>query len=83
MSASTSVIKSIGGSAGNLMKCKKLLTSRATVHDYKHAELQHTREPKQEIDNLSESQRLWKLLLQLRCTLRLRNSNKAGSHHTS
>lgn len=37
------------------MKCKKLLTLRATVHDYKHAELQHTRELKQEIDTL-----IWK-----------------------
>ena len=52
MSASTFVIKRIGESVGNLMKCKKLLTLRATVHDYKHAELQHTRELQQEIDTL-------------------------------
>lgn len=52
MSASSFVINRIGESVGNLMKCKNLLTLRATVHEHKHAELQHTGELKQEIDTL-------------------------------
>jgi len=52
MSASTFVIKRMGESVGNLMECKKLLTLRATVHGYKRAELQPTRELKQEMDTL-------------------------------
>lgn len=36
MSASSFVIKGAGESVGNLMKCKNLLTLRATVHECKH-----------------------------------------------
>lgn len=52
MSASSFVINRIGESVGNLMKCKNVLTLRATVHEHKHTELQHTGELKQEIGTL-------------------------------